>query len=111
MLTSITTSRRSDIRWLYHEAGQYFPEAWRRFRDGAQAGGPDADLVAAYHALLNHPAPSVREKAAQDLVRLGGGRHRDNAPAKCRIRAIAIRHSAWPSRRTVTHYFPPWRMA
>ncbi len=109
VLTSITTSRRSDIRWLYHEAGQYFPEAWRRFRDGAQAGGPDADLVAAYHALLNHPAPSVREKAAQDwcdweaaVIAITPGevphpRYRDPAFRMAFARTVThyFRHGAW----------------
>jgi len=62
VLSSVTTTRRSEIHWLYHEAGRYFPEDWARFRAGA---GPGAtDLVEAYARLLNDP--ETREKAARD---------------------------------------------
>jgi len=62
VLSSVTTTRRSEIHWLYHEAGRYFPEDWARFRAGAD--GPD--LVEAYALRLNDPDASVREKAARD---------------------------------------------
>ncbi len=66
VLVSTTLSRPSDVRWLYHEAGRFFPAEWARFR----AGVPEAerhDLVAAYHRLLNvQPDPAVRAKAAAD---------------------------------------------
>jgi proline iminopeptidase len=70
VLVSVTMTRPADVRWLYHDAGRFFPEEWRRFRDGAaaglQAGGGD-DVVAAYHHLLHeHPDSAVRERAAQD---------------------------------------------
>jgi len=61
---STMLSRRSDVHWLYHEAGRFFPEAWARFR----AGVPEeerGDLVAAYHRLLNvQPDPAIRAQAA-----------------------------------------------
>lgn len=64
VLVSTTLSRRSDVHWLYHEAGRFFPEQWERFRSGV----PEAernDLVAAYDRLLNaHPDPVVRAEAA-----------------------------------------------
>jgi len=64
VLVSTTLSRRSDVRWLYHEAGRFFPEQWERFRSGV----PEAerhDLVAAYDRLLNaNPDPVVRAEAA-----------------------------------------------
>jgi len=64
VLVSVTISRRSDIHWLYHETGRYFPDAWARFSAG---GGHADDLVAAYDQLLNaHPDPAVRVQAAQD---------------------------------------------
>jgi proline iminopeptidase len=65
VLSSVTTTRRSEIHWLYHETGRFFPEAWRRFRDGA-ADASD-DLVAAYHHLLHdQPDEARREQAARD---------------------------------------------
>lgn len=64
VLVSVTMTRPSDIHWLYHEAGRFFPEQWERYRQG---GGNADDLVAAYNQLLNaHPDPAVRTKAAKD---------------------------------------------
>ncbi len=66
VLFSVGTSRRSEIHWLYHEAGRLFPEAWARFRDASGAVDEDADLIAAYHRLLHDSDSAVREKAARD---------------------------------------------
>ncbi|MGW6393736.1 alpha/beta fold hydrolase [Streptomyces sp. NPDC055103] len=89
VIASVTTTRRSEIAWLYEGAGRFFPEAHDRFRAGAdRADGADetdgtdradgaatdrakdqvgaAELVAAYSALMNHPDRVVREKAAAD---------------------------------------------
>ncbi|MEU7014224.1 prolyl aminopeptidase [Streptomyces sp. NPDC046385] len=80
VIAAVTTTRRSEIAWLYEGAGRFFPEAHDRFRAGAgagAAGGADeageagtaatsAALVRAYAALMNHPDPAVREKAAAD---------------------------------------------
>lgn len=64
VLVSVTMTRHSDIHWLYHEVGRYFPEEWARFSAGA---GDAPDLVAAYDRLLNGSAdPAVRIKAAAD---------------------------------------------
>lgn len=64
VFVSVTMTRPSDVHWLYHEAGRFFPEQWMRFREG---GGNADDLVAAYDQLLNaHPDPAARVKAAQD---------------------------------------------
>jgi proline iminopeptidase len=65
VLLSVTMTRRSDVHWLYHEVGRYFPEQWARFRDGVPESERDGDLVAAYHRLLNEsPDVAVRERAA-----------------------------------------------
>jgi proline iminopeptidase len=66
VLSHLGGSRHADIAWLYHGVGRYFPEAWARFRAGAGASDPHADLIEAYHRLLAHPDPAVREKAARD---------------------------------------------
>jgi proline iminopeptidase len=66
ILWGVTTSRRSELEWLYAGVGALLPEQWSRFRNGS--GMPDADggadLVAAYHRLVEDPDPAVRENAA-----------------------------------------------
>jgi proline iminopeptidase len=66
VLSSITTSRSCEIHWLYHEAGRLFPQAWARFRAGARASNPDANLVEAYYRLLDSTDIAVREEAARN---------------------------------------------
>lgn len=70
VLASVTMTRPNEIHWLYHEAGRFYPEAWRRFRDGAGGpggGGRGSDLVEAYwHLLHEHPETTRRERAARD---------------------------------------------
>ena len=66
VLTHAGVGRPSDIHWLYHGVGRYFPEAWQRFRSGAGVRDPDANLVEAYHRLLSSADAALREKAAQD---------------------------------------------
>lgn len=67
VFVSITMTRPSDVHWLYHEAGRFFPEAWARFRSGVPEQERDGDLVAAYNRLLNeHPDEAVRTTAAQN---------------------------------------------
>jgi len=64
VLVSTTLARRSDVRWIYHEAGRFFPEAWARFREGVPEDERD-DLVAAYDRLLNRqPDLTIRAQAA-----------------------------------------------
>jgi proline iminopeptidase len=64
VLLSVTTTRQSEIDWLYGGVGRFFPEAFERFRAGA--GHPDGDAVAAYARLMEHPDRAVRERAAAD---------------------------------------------
>ncbi|MYS23046.1 proline iminopeptidase [Streptomyces sp. DvalAA-14] len=67
ILPSVTMTRPAEVHWLYHEAGRFFPEQWRRFREGVPAAERDGDLVAAYYRLLNESADTaVRERAARD---------------------------------------------
>ncbi len=40
VLSAISTTRRSELDWLYRGVGRFFPEEWERFRDGA---GTDRD--------------------------------------------------------------------
>jgi proline iminopeptidase len=67
VLSSVTMTRASDIHWLFHETGRFYPEAWQRFRDGVPADERDGDLVDAYHRLLNVQVDRrVRVRAARD---------------------------------------------
>jgi proline iminopeptidase len=66
VLSAITTTRRSEIDWLYRGVGRFFPQEWERFRAGAGAAGRDANLPAAYARLMEDPDPRVRSQAARD---------------------------------------------
>ena len=66
VLVGVTTTRRSEIDWLYRGVAPLFPEQWARFREGVPELERDGDLVEAYHRLLNSPEPAVRAKAAKD---------------------------------------------
>jgi proline iminopeptidase len=69
ILLSITMTRRSDVHWLGHETGRFFPEEWARFRGAVPASDRDGDLVASFDRLLNGDAdPAVRLQAARDWV-------------------------------------------
>jgi proline iminopeptidase len=64
---SVTLTRPSDVHWLYHEVGRFFPEEWARFQAGVPVGERDGDLVAAYNRLLNkQPDFAVRARAAKN---------------------------------------------
>ena len=66
VIVSVTTTRRSEIDWLYRGVGRFFPEQWQRFRDGVPEADRDGDLVSAYARLLEDPDPLVRAQAARD---------------------------------------------
>jgi proline iminopeptidase len=64
MLSAISTTRRSEIDWLYRGVRQFFPEEWAAFRAGAPPDTKDEELPAAYASLMEDPDPQVRNKAA-----------------------------------------------
>jgi proline iminopeptidase len=66
VLVGVTTTRRSEIDWLYRGVAPLFPAQWARFRAGAPVAERDGDLVEAYYRLLQKPDPVVRAKAAQN---------------------------------------------
>lgn len=68
VILGVTTSRRSEIDWLYRGVGRFFPEEWERFRAGASETKRDGDLVTAYARLMEDSDPEVRERAAADWM-------------------------------------------
>ena len=65
VLTAVTTTRRSEIDWLYRDVAPLFPREWQRFRAGVPQDRRDGNLIEAYHALLQDPDPAVHMPAAQ----------------------------------------------
>ena len=68
VLVGVTTTRRTEIDWLYHGVAPLFPAEWARFQAGVPVDQRTGDLVADYYRLLNHPDPAVRNQAALDWV-------------------------------------------
>jgi proline iminopeptidase len=73
LLVSVTSTRRSELDWLYRGVGRFFPEAWARFRDYVAADNyllptdsepPIEGLLMAYSTLMDSPDPDVRARAA-----------------------------------------------
>jgi proline iminopeptidase len=77
LLEAVTSTRRSELDWLYRGAGRIFPEAWARFRDFAGAQDyrlptdtqpPIEGLLMAYSRLMENPDHAVRTQAAAEWV-------------------------------------------
>lgn len=64
VIAGVTTSRRSEIDWLYRGVGRFFPLQWADFRAGVRPDEQCGDLVAAYARLMEDPDPVVRGEAA-----------------------------------------------
>jgi proline iminopeptidase len=66
VLAGVTMTRRAEIDWLYRGVAPLFPAEWARFRAGVPPADRNADLVAAYHRLLQEPDPAIHLQAARD---------------------------------------------
>lgn len=64
VIGAVTTTRPTEIDWLYHGAGRFLPDHWERFNASAGETGPEINLVEAYRRLLEHPDATIREQAA-----------------------------------------------
>ena len=64
VIPGVTTTRRSEIDWLYRGMGQFFPAEWEQFRAGVPVEDRDGDLLAAYARLMEDPDSEVRARAA-----------------------------------------------
>ncbi len=66
VIPDVTTTRRSEIDWLYGGVGRFFPQEFERFRAGVPEGERAGDLVKAYARLMENPDPEVRLRAATE---------------------------------------------
>jgi proline iminopeptidase len=101
ILAAVTTTRRSEIDWLYRGVARFFPAEFECFR-----AGRDGDLVEAYARELNDPDPTVRRRAADawsrwELAVVGAEPWPPGweSPAfrlgRARIVTHVFRHGAW----------------
>jgi proline iminopeptidase len=110
ILNGVTTTRRSEIDWLYGGVARFFPEAWERFRAGAPEALQDGNIVAAYARLMDSKDPRVVAQAAADWCAwedavLSGEPHGPPTPytdrptlariAFVRIATHYFEHAAW----------------
>lgn len=63
VLFSVGATTRREVEWLTNDAGRFFPEAWRRFRDAARPLTGER-IVDAYARLLADEDAAIRETAA-----------------------------------------------
>jgi proline iminopeptidase len=77
ILVSVTSTRRSELDWLYRGAGRIFPEAWARFRDYAGAGDyrlptdtepPIEGLLLSYSRLMENADEQIRARTAAEWL-------------------------------------------
>src|SRR5215218_9046127 len=68
VIPGVTTSRRSEIDWLYRGVGRFLPEQWERFRHGVPEAERDGDLLAAYARLTESPDEPVCAQATADWL-------------------------------------------
>jgi proline iminopeptidase len=105
VLNGVTTTRRSEIDWLYGGIARFFPEAWERFRAGVPEAERGGNLVAAYARLMSSHDPRVTARAAADWCAwedavLSGEPHGPATPYGDRPTAARIAFV-----RIATHYF------
>jgi proline iminopeptidase len=104
VLAGVTTTRRSEIDWLYHGVAPLFPAQWARFRAGVPAAEREGDLVAAYYRRLQDPDPAVRAKAASDWCEWESALESVDPDAKPDPRRLTPAFQM-AFARIVTHYF------
>lgn len=64
VLTGVTTTRQSEIDWLYQGLSRFLPAEWERFKSGVEETNDGGDIVSAYAELMNDPSETVRITAA-----------------------------------------------
>ena len=104
ILTAVTTTRTSEIDWLYHGVAPLFPVQWQRFRMGVPEADREGNLVEAYYRLLQDPDPAVHLKAARDWCRWENSLLSVDPEAKPGPRRLESKFQL-AFARIVTHYF------
>lgn len=66
VIVDVTTSRQSEIDWLYGGVSRFFPEAWEAFSNGAPEHYRDGSIVGGYAQLMENPDLAVRDAAARN---------------------------------------------
>ncbi len=64
VISPVTTTRQSEIDWLYEGLSRFLPKAWEQFRAGVPDNNSDDDIVAAYARLMENSDSEVRIQAA-----------------------------------------------
>jgi proline iminopeptidase len=110
VLNAVTTSRRAEARWLYHELAHFFPEAWERFRGHVPEAACAGDVIAACADRMEDPDLTVRLMTArawcawedaglslepQPEVSPVGSMPTNDLLAFVRICTHYLRHGAW----------------
>jgi proline iminopeptidase len=110
ILNGVTTTRRTEIDWLYHGVARFFPEAWERFCAAVPEADRPGSVVAEYARLMNSSDATVTAQAAaswcawEDAVLSGEPNgpatpYSDTPPkartAFVRIAAHYFAHAAW----------------
>ncbi|MEO8183085.1 MAG: prolyl aminopeptidase [Deltaproteobacteria bacterium] len=107
VLNGVTTSRRSEARWLYAEVARFFPEAWERFRGHVPEAVCDEDVIAAYAQRMEDVDGARRLVTAREwcswedaVLSLEPRAEAGQLPAHdmlafVRICAHYLRHGAW----------------
>ncbi|MDJ1133029.1 prolyl aminopeptidase [Streptomyces iconiensis] len=110
VIAAVTTTRRSEIDWLYRGVGRFFPREWEHFLAGAPGTPREGDVVAAYARLTEHPDAAVRARATADWCAWedavlsgetsGGARPYGDRPTEARLALVRIcahyfSHGAW----------------
>lgn len=104
VLVGATTTRTSEIDWLYRGVAPLFPAQWACFRAGVPPAERDGDLVAAYHRLLQDPDPAIHMKAAKDWCEWESALVSVDPDAKPDLRRLQPAFQL-AFARIVTHYF------
>ena len=104
VLVAVTTTRKSEIDWLYYGVARLFPAEWDRFQQGVPAAERDGDLISAYHRLLMDPDPAIHRKAARDWFEWEFSLVSVDPGATPSPRQLEPRHQL-AFARIVTHYF------
>lgn len=65
VLGFVTTTSRTEVKWITEDVGRIFPKEWERFADAVRSHLRHLPLVDAYAIMLADHDPAVRDHAAR----------------------------------------------